>query len=246
MQGHDVIDNSGSITVTNAGIGLTDTMGIHTSFGNGTNAPNTITNSGDISVFGESGNTFGVYGQYQDGNRYHHSNLTFNNSGSISASFLDGHPASSPYIDVDGVRIRNGNSATTVNNSGSITATMSADPLAGPYSNGRGVGLGVLDYPDGNFPQYSADGTIAITNTGSIAASLTSNGASFSFFPNDSVGVDAESTYNAASVTNTGSISATAQTDAATVAGTTALPLSVVGLLMETSIYIGGRELLPG
>ncbi|MBB6189766.1 pertactin-like passenger domain-containing protein, partial [Rhodanobacter sp. MP7CTX1] len=237
--GHDVVDNSGSITVTSTPSGP-DTMGIQVNFGNGTNTPDTITNSGDIAVSGGAGNTFGVYGHYQDGNNYHHSNLTFNNSGSISASFIDGHPASGPYIDVDGVRIRNGNSATTVSNSGSITATMSADPLAGPYSNGRVVGLGVLDFPDVNLPQYSADGTIAITNTGSIAASLTSNGASFSFFPNDSVGVDAESTYNAASLTNTGSISATAQTDASTLGGVTTLPLSAVGLLMETGTYIGG------
>ncbi|MBB6187992.1 hypothetical protein, partial [Rhodanobacter sp. MP7CTX1] len=237
--GHDVVDNSGSITVTNAAVDASNVMGIHVMFGNGTNTPDSITNSGDISVFGESGNTFGVYGQYQPGNAYHHLNLTLNNSGSISASFFDGNQASSPYIDVAGVVIRNSNSATIVSNSGSITANASVDPLAGPYASGSAIGLDVDDFQGVNLLQYSADGTIAITNTGSIAASVTSNGATAFFRPDDAMGIRTWSTYGAASVTNSGSITATAQTDASTTSAF-ALPFSAVGVSMSTFPYLGG------
>jgi len=235
--GAAIVDNSGSITVTNSQAnGPVMGMNVHT--GSAINGTNTITNSGDIAVSGGT-KAMGVYTQNGSYSRYYPTgHVVFNNSGSISASIIDELSNATSYqADAIGAQIRNADS-TTVTNSGSITATMSADPTGG-YGYGRvtATGLGVLVFPGFNFFPY--DGVVSITNTGSITASVTSNGATIGFLPNDAMGIRTVSTYAAASVINSGTITATAQTDASTTSAF-AHPFSAIGVFMSTSPYLGG------
>src|SRR6185312_2738508 len=241
--GAALVDNSGKIEITD-GQAFAGVMGMNVHTGSAINSTNTITNSGDINVSGGT-KAMGVYTQNSSYSRYYGTgHVTLDNSGSISASIIDSVSNATSYqAAAIGAQIRNADS-TTVTNSGSITATMSADPTGG-YGFGRvtATGLGVLIFPGFNLHPY--DGVVSITNTGSIAASVTSNGATIGFLPNDAMGIRTLSTYAAASVTNSGSITATAQTDASTTSAF-AVPFSAVGVFMSTNYQLGGGILSLG
>jgi len=200
-----VINNSGSITAT----GLIDARGIEAIGGaQGSHSAVTITNSGDIAANAAGAQAYGVF--VRDYSYTDTSELTVNNSGTISAS----NTAGSTYINgtfrgaqADGLRIFSYGNDTIVDNTGSITASMNESVAAA-----AGSAIGVLVH-NGYGSHY---GAISITNAGSIAATALSNNATSSFHSYYARGAFAggvvvASTYGDVAVANAGSITATAK-----------------------------------
>jgi hypothetical protein len=234
----DVVDNAGTISVK----GPEDARGIE-ALSSGTTAGATITNTGDIALSATGDDAYGVFVRnYAYGTNT--SNLTVNNSGTISASNVAG----SAYVtgtfrgaQADGIRIFDYANDAIVYNTGSITASES-----GSFSAGSAIGVLVHNGYGGNF------GTTSITNAGSIVASVLSTNSTSSFHAYYAHGafaggVVAAATYGDVTVTNTGSITATATGAYNTGTGlTTADGISViskVGNSASNSFNLGNIKL---
>jgi len=221
-----LIYNSGSIAVS---ADLRPTGITHLFNDGGTSV---INNSGEITATGHYG-AEGVYARYVSfapGGTIDHGDLSFVNSGSITASNNHAGHFDSPYpissSRVLGVQLRISDIDVTAHNSGSITAISTTNPPStGEFATSRVIGFGVVD--------YRGDGEIYVSNTGSITASLTSDGRKHGTFFTNSAGILLTGSYGAAEVVNSGLVSASAQIDATTVAGTVPRPVTVQGIRLE-------------
>jgi outer membrane autotransporter protein len=227
--GYSIVDNSGSITVA------TEVRGVGIQMGLSLDGVMAITNSGDITVSSQY-TAIGVYGWRSGGDDggvetdVLADRLTFDNSGSISATSASVEPANH-WLGAKGVDLR-AYVDTTVSNSGSITAT-TVENGTGSYAGG---------YADGLFVRSSRfeDALIDVSNTGSITSSAISNGRDSTIRSPVplSVGVFLSTGYGGANVTNAGDIGASGQTNASAVEGTVARPILVQGLrITNDDIY---------
>jgi len=258
--GDFTVNNSGSITTRNNtftfhGYGGTSfvtggiSTGILAKFGS-IGGTATITNSGDINTTGGS-IVSGIYARYDQRSNYLRTgDLTLDNSGSISVTTDNFTNPAASYLKATGIGTRNGSGTTTLTNSGSITATVFGDPVAFTYSYGGVVstivnagvqGIAVMDVSDFDIAPHTVipgNGAISITNTGSITASITSNGHAYAG-NDDAMGIAVQHGYGTVDVANSGSITAAAQNDAATVAGTS--PITASGIRIKNWIDFGSE-----
>ena len=224
--GSTVLANSGNVTVT----GGAKSFGMELDFNDGGTA--TLSNSGEVTS-SSAYDALGIYARYVGSaanGTVEHGDLSFDNSGTISASTSpNGSASSSPSpfnVRVAGVQLRISDIDVTAHNSGSITAISTSNPTGvGEFATSRVIGFGVVN--------YGGEGIIDVSNTGSITASLTSDGRKHGTHFTNSAGILVTSSYGAATVANSGLVSAFAQIDATTVAGTVPRPVTVEGIRLE-------------
>lgn len=204
------VDNSGSLSVASKD-GVALGMNVRFDSDNGTVG---ITNSGDIAVTGAT-SARGIYGRYLHRSRYYgDGNVVLHNSGTINASIVNGNSAFSLAF---GAQITSAHGDTTIVNSGAISAKIGADPT-GSAAYGAAVGVDATDFHD----NYNGDGKISVTNSGSISASVVSNGRIHGYLqlvPVTAAGILAVPSYGSSVVINSGVVSASGETDATAKSG---------------------------